>query len=198
MRSKSNLVNLSKLKLRQEFREKRSILGEDYVIKRSLEIAKKLKAVKEFKDSKDILLFLSLKNEVQTGEIIKASLELGKRVYVPIVNDKSHQIMISELPRTNIVYKKGAYGIREPIKKYQSIVSPARVSFVVVPGLVFDFSGGRIGFGGGYYDYFLKGLSPYTVTAGVAFNFQVMEAIPLTENDVRVQKIITEEKTINC
>ena len=58
--------------------------------------------------------------------------------------------------------------------------------------------GGRLGRGGGYYDRFLKKLSPYSVTAGVAFAFQVVESVPLTKNDVRVQKIVTEEKTIHC
>ena len=98
----------------------------------------------------------------------------------------------------DIEFETGAHGIREPGRKHQYIVSPERIDFVVVPGLVFDLRGGRIGFGGGYYDCFLKKLSPRAVTAGVAFAFQLVDSVPFDENDVRMQKIVTEKKTIHC
>lgn len=191
-------VILSKPLLRQEYSEKRDALSESYVKENSRQIAKNLFAIKEFEDSRNILFYLSLEKEVQTGEMIEGSLKLGKHVYVPIVDQKAHDMKVSELPGLEIEFETGAYGIREPGRRHQQLVSPDRIDFVVAPGLVFDLQGGRIGFGGGYYDRFLKNLPPSAVTAGVAFAFQVLESVPLNENDIRVQKIITEKKTIHC
>jgi len=168
------------------------------VIKGSRAIADNLYSVEAFTESRDILFYLSLEKEVQTDAMIERSLELGKRVYVPVVDSESPGLRITELPGLDIEFATGAYGIREPEKQYRRFVSTAQIDFVVVPGLVFDLRGGRVGFGGGHYDRLLKKVSPHTVTAGVAFDFQIVESIPLASHDVKVQKIITEKKIIDC
>lgn len=168
------------------------------MIQNSQAIAENLFAIKEFQQARDILFFLSLEKEVQTGGMIGRSFQLGKNVYVPIVDKKEHLLKITKLSGLEIEFEAGAYGIREPGREYLKIVSPTLIDFVVVPGLVFDLKGNRIGFGGGYYDRLLSELSPRATCAGVAFSFQVLESIPQTENDMKVQKIITEKKTINC
>ncbi|MCH7623182.1 MAG: 5-formyltetrahydrofolate cyclo-ligase [Nitrospinae bacterium] len=78
------------------------------------------------------------------------------------------------------------------------MVSPKVLDFVLVPGLAFDRKGGRIGYGAGYYDKFLKEVLDHVVRVGVAFDFQVLDSIPQTEFDVPVQKILTEKNSIIC
>ena len=89
----------------------------------------------------------------------------------------------------------GHMGIPEP--------DPARTrrwqgtpELVIVPGAAFDPSGGRIGYGGGYYDRFL-GASGAT-TVALAFQCQLYEALPQDAHDKRVDMIVTEERTIDC
>ena len=130
--------------------------------------------------------------------MIERAFELGKKVYVPIVDRERHILKITKLPGPDIEFETGAYGIREPGRKLREIVSPETLELVVAPGIVFDLKGGRIGFGGGYYDRLLSGLSKQATRVGVAFDFHVLESIPQTENDVRVHKIITEKKVITC
>ena len=81
------------------------------------------------------MFYLSLEKEVQTEEMVKSSLNLGKKAYVPVVDKKNRRLEISELSGMDIEFEIGAYGIREPGKKYRQIVSPKRINFVVVPGL---------------------------------------------------------------
>ena len=69
----------------------------------------------------------------------------------------------------------------------------ARDGFMVVPGVAFDADKNRIGFGGGYYDKYLE-LYPELFTAAVAFGFQIVEGVPIEANDIRPQKLITEER----
>lgn len=177
---------------------KRAALDPQVVIRDSREIANKLYAVDAFKTCRHVLFYLSLEKEAQTGEMIERAFELGKKVYVPIVDRERHILQITKLPRLDIEFETGAYGIREPGRKRREIVSPEILEFVVAPGIVFDLKGGRIGFGGGYYDRLLSGLSQQATCVGVAFDFQVLESIPQTKNDVRVHKIITEKQTITC
>lgn len=191
-------MTLFKSRLRNEFARKRAALDAIAVTQGSRKIAGNLYSVKEFMASQHILFYLSLEKEVQTDEMIERSLELGKKVYVPVVDSPSHGLRVTELPGLDIEFAAGAYGIREPGEPYRHFVSPSQIDFAVVPGLIFDLQGGRVGFGGGYYDRLLKKLPPHAVTAGVAFDFQVIESIPLAPHDVKVQKIITEKKTIVC
>lgn len=69
---------------------------------------------------------------------------------------------------------------------------------VIVPGVAFDHSGGRLGYGGGYYDRFLPKLRPDTVKIGVAYELQLIKQIPVEEHDVHLDRIVTETGIYNC
>ena len=61
---------------------------------------------------------------------------------------------------------------------------------VLVPGLAFDQARYRLGRGKGFYDRFLSKLPREVVTMGLAFDFQVVEALPVTELDIPVSRVI--------
>ena len=90
-------------------------------------------------------------------------------------------------------FEIGAYGILEPKGESKAGKEEARDGFMVVPGVAFDADRNRIGFGGGYYDKYLE-LYPELFTAAVAFGFQIVEGVPTEANDIRPQKLITEER----
>lgn len=176
----------------------REALGADIIREKSREITRKFLDLAEFKASRNILFFLSLPREVQTDEMIQAALDLGKKVHVPIVDTKRRQLHIAEISGLDIEFVEKQFGIREPDSAYLKIVSPDVLDFVLVPGLVFDRKGGRIGYGAGYYDRFLKEVPGHVVAIGVAFDFQVLDLIPQTQFDVPVRKILTEKESIIC
>jgi len=145
-----------------------------------------------------MLFFLSLPSEVQTDEMIQKALDQGKKVYVPLVDWKRRRLNISEIPSLDIEFEEKCFGIREPGLSHVKIVSPKVLDFVLVPGVAFDRKGGRIGYGAGYYDKFLREVSGHVVPIGVAYEFQMLDRVPQTKFDVPVEKILTEKKTIIC
>ena len=88
----------------------------------------------------------------------------------------------------------GSYEIKEPVKRSRAI-DTAEIDTIAVPGVAFDLGGGRLGYGKGYYDRFLKGLGCAIIA--LAYEFQVLkENLPLEEHDVPVQAIVTEKRVI--
>lgn len=184
--------------IRKKMIRMRNELSEESIREKSREITKRLIGLAEFQTCRNILIFLSLPAEVQTGEMIQGALDFGKKVYAPLVDAERRRLEISELPGLDIEFETRRYGVREPGASHIKIVPSSVLDFVLVPGLAFDREGGRIGFGAGYYDRFLKEVFSRAVRVGVAFDFQILESIAQTEFDVPVQKILTENDTIIC
>ena len=91
--------------------------------------------------------------------------------------------------------KRGAFGILEPKEDEEFITTPDRINMIIVPGLAFDKSCNRLGYGKGYYDDFLRGRS-WLKKIGIAFNFQIVPQITPRKNDVQMNIIITDSNTI--
>lgn len=198
MTDKLGFVKESKVAIRKEMIRKRDRLDSNVIETKSREIAKKLIELEAFQKSRNVLFFMSLPKEVQTREMIEKALELGKKVYVPVMDVARKALTISEIPSLGIEFEEKQFGILEPGSSHLKITSPSAIDFVLVPGLAFDARGGRIGYGAGYYDTFLKEVGPHAARVGVAFDFQLLESVPQTGSDVPVQKILTEKVTINC
>lgn len=167
---------LVKLKsLRRQDRERKSRL-----------IRRKLFATRAFRQAKTVMFYVSLANEVNTEEMIKHALLLGKMVVVPVCAAGSD--LCACVLHAGARLLKGPYGIEEPVEKKP--LDPSRIDLVVVPGLAFTRSGKRLGRGKGYYDRFLKRLSKRACTIGLAFDFQILPALPTTPLDVDVSRVI--------
>lgn len=96
----------------------------------------------------------------------------------------------------------GVWGIREPkpdcplVPEEEARLAP----LILVPGVAFDENGGRLGYGGGYYDRFLGGaaMTGRSRTLAAAFDLQILQAVPTEEHDIRVGALITESRMILC
>jgi len=193
-----------KRKLRQEFLKKRNNLSRNEIDSKSEKIEKALFALPEFQRAKTIMFYVSFRSEVETEKMIRNALNLRKRVVVPVV--EGEKIVVSEIKNFKKELTKGSFGIREPKKEFRRRVEQKDIDLVVVPGVVFDKMGGRLGYGRGYYDRFLRsksirlkrGCSHQCALIGLAFDLQITRKIPLVEKDVKVDKIVTESGIINC
>ncbi len=110
----------------------------------------------------------------------------AKRVllYTPIPHEKE----VDTLKMIEIVEKKGGT-VFLPLKK---IIAPKNIDLAIIPGIGFDKDGNRLGFGRGYYDRLLKKLRCPVVA--LAYDFQILHAIPRHEHDMSVHTIVTEKK----
>lgn len=150
-----------------------------------------------FNNAHNVMIYLDFKHEVKTNEIIEYCLGNGKKVYVPICIPETHEISISRITGLDQL-KSGHFGIREPFPEHIRLSDSSLVDLVLIPGVAFDASGNRIGFGAGYYDRFLKRLRPDAVKAALAYSFQVVEQVPADEYDIPADYIVTENETIHC
>lgn len=143
-----------------------------------------------FLDSKVIGLYYPILNEVQTFRIINQSLQLCKTVCLPAVVD--HQLSFYPYESRQLL-KIGKYNIMEPIPRKPEINE--HLDLIVVPGIVFDTTGNRIGYGKGYYDKFINLFSASRpIIVGLAYNFQVYgEKFSQFDHDVKMDILITEE-----
>ena len=175
---------------------RRNDLTLDEVVDFSGEIEANLFSCEDFLSRDSVLYYLSFGKEVRTDAMIARSLKLGKKVYVPRIIKTENKLEICEIENLETSFDINAYGIREP--SGGAVVSPARIDAIVTPGLAFDSSGGRIGFGGGYYDRLFMELPGNSLRLGIAYGFQIVDSLHQDIWDKKVQKVFTEKDTLNC
>ncbi len=178
--------------LRTKTLEKRTSLKKEFVIRRSFEILKRLEALKEFVMAENIMVYVPVRNEVDVLPLIKEFLHgKKKRIVVPYMCDDD--IKISRLKDISDL-ESGHFCIPEP-KPDKIICFPKeKIDIVLIPAIVFDKSGYRVGYGKGCYDRFLKDLRALKV--GLAYDFQIVDNVPKESHDIPVDVIITEEQVI--
>ena len=185
----------TKEELRHLILQRRSKLPRTDHSAKSKQIIKRLFLLDEFQKATTILFYVSYGSEVDTHQLIQQSLSLGKTVIVPKSDTAQTSLLLSQL-KTWEDLEKGAYSILEPKQSAFIPIQPDVLELILVPGIVFDMYGYRIGHGKGYYD---KLLSKTNITCiGLAFEIQIVDKIPIEEHDEKIDIIITEERMINC
>jgi 5-formyltetrahydrofolate cyclo-ligase len=144
-----------------------------------------------------LFIYVNFRSEVETLELIKNCINQDMRVAVPLV-DASAVRMIPFLikdPEHDLV--PGYYNIPEPDPKKSLRLEPGEIDAAVIPGSVFDIHGGRLGYGGGYYDRFLLTDAPQAMRIGLAFELQIVDKVPLEPHDEPLDILITEKRIVN-
>ncbi len=185
--SRASGIALTKRRIRSKILGKLKRQKEDDRKRKSTLIKHKLFLTRSFRKAKTVLFYLSFDGEVETRTMIKEAQKLGKKIAVPVCfRDKI--VMRPALLCENGMFKKGPYGIDEPVSR--QFVALSSLDMIIVPGVAFDVQGNRLGRGKGYYDRFLKRLTKKSRTIGLAFDFQILPSVPTTANDMRVGRVI--------
>ena len=179
-----------KKEIRSSILEKRVSLSREEIQKMSIEIKDKLFSLDEFKSRKNVMFYVSFKSEVDTHLMAREALR-DKNVSIPkLVGKNIEPSLINDFD--NLLESRN-FGMLEPIELIK--VNYKNIDLIIVPGVVFDLRGHRIGSGLGYYDKFLKKI-PKAFKIGLAFDFQVVENIPNEVHDIPVDMIVTEKRII--
>ncbi len=188
----------SKQAFRLQVNRNRRELSSEEIQAKSHQIALNLFQTDEYLTCRHALVYMATPLEVQTKEVMQDSWRRGKSVYIPIVDKSSKSMGISLLTGLDIGFDSGPFGIKEPKREFLNMQVPSVLDLVIAPGLAFDYRGGRIGYGGGYYDRYMKTVSKGTPLLALSFDFQVFESLPQAEWDVSAHKVITESRVIEC
>jgi 5-formyltetrahydrofolate cyclo-ligase len=173
--------------LRQQYRKRRAALGEDVRARASRSICEEIERWAVFQQSVTILAYMPIKNEADLTPLLTRHPE--KRWILPrIIPEEDHRMVFHAYDAARLVAHP--FGMAEPAADLPT-VPPEAIDLALVPGLAFDRHGWRLGYGGGYFDRFLKDFAG--VSAGIVFHALLVDNLPRGEFDVPVPWVITEE-----
>lgn len=188
-------ILLQKKELRKEAKLYRKSVSEGDRLNKSTDIIKNLKDLEAFIKAEVILMYASLSDEVETLRLMRELLEEGKKeIYCPVTQgDKMEFYRIQSLDDL----KEGNFHVLEPEIAEETLLKPANnVNYcMIMPGLMFDKKGNRLGYGKGYYDKYLAGLDKDVNMTTIALSYESMvkDEIPAEEPDRRADYIVTDK-----
>ena len=178
---------MTKTEIRKEYLNKRNALSVEYRSFADSEIFNKLISSDEFIKSDLILIYVSVGSEIDTAEIIKYSFRNGKRVAVPFCrNGRMDFYEICSVDELSV----SQFGIPTVDITYRTPIELTDNTLCIVPALCLDVNGNRLGYGGGYYDRFLRENSISHVCL-IRKKF-IVENLPAEEFDFQIKKYITD------
>ncbi|MNJ28160.1 5-formyltetrahydrofolate cyclo-ligase [Paenibacillus bouchesdurhonensis] len=198
-----------KQKLRQAMKQRRSQIPElsrhEQAREASLlaeqEVLQPLRS--KLNRSLTVFIYASFQDEPDTSHLMNQCWMKGDRVLVPKVVGEG-RLTLHELKEASDLHP-GAWGIPEPAE-HTEIWPESRlpeIDLIIVPGLAYDKTGGRIGFGGGFYDRFIsalhlsEGRDTEMITAALAFREQILtDCIPMESHDFKLDLLFTASGTI--
>ncbi len=183
---------MPKSSIRQTILARRKALSAAEAGSAGLLVQHALMETKEFADARTVALYASIHNEVETADIMRRALADAKIVLFPAVHGGGLEFRSISDPAC---LRKGAFGIREPDAGCP-VLSPGEADLIIVPGVVFDMFGRRIGYGKGYYDRTLHHLEGSGKLVGFCYEFQLVKEAPGEPHDVRMDMIVTERRVI--
>ncbi|MBR2471936.1 MAG: 5-formyltetrahydrofolate cyclo-ligase [Clostridia bacterium] len=183
---------MDKSALRKEFLAKRKALLDELKNKYSKQICGHIMNMPQFERAKTVAAYSAIGSEVDLSPVV---FESGKEIALPVCVEGDTLVFKKVGDKTTL--EKGTFGIAEP-KETQPEILPEEIDLILVPGAVFDKSGGRIGYGKGYYDRILPHLSKECTIIGVAYSIQIADGIETEPHDIKVSLIVTEEGIHEC
>ncbi|TNF48746.1 5-formyltetrahydrofolate cyclo-ligase [bacterium] len=188
----SEILTQEKQKIRQRMKSVRQALSPSEVQEGSRMVTRSCLDCVEMNTADLICTYVGVGKEIRTDSLIERLLESGRKVLVPdwegwkqgsglrIVRIKS----LDDLTSENRI-------VPQPRVSEERLVRAEDVEVFVVPGLAFDVSGNRLGMGGGYFDRLLSLSSPFANLIGLAYDFQVIDRLPVGNHDVPVHHVIS-------
>lgn len=185
-------------KLRKDTLAQRDLLSRSQQIEYSNRIMKRIVRMDQFQEAVTIFIYVDFRSEVITGPLIEYMLESGKNVVVPVTLVREKDLLAVSITDPTRELVPGYCSIPEPIMgiRESQAVSPDIIDIIFLPGSVFDERGGRMGYGGGYYDRFVSAKAPQALRVGLAYELQMVQHAPLQDHDEFLDFIVTEERTV--
>ena len=178
---------MDKKALRAEIKAKKRAMTEEQIAATSEALAQQLYAHPAYKEAKSIFGYLSYNQEVRTMPMLEQAQKDGKRVAVPkVIGDTMIFIWLDDLSRIELGY----CNIPEPMDNGPEAID--ETALVLMPGLAFDPTGRRCGYGGGFYDRYLEE-HPNHPTLAMCYGFQMFDHLDTDPHDIPVNYVLSQE-----
>jgi 5-formyltetrahydrofolate cyclo-ligase len=180
---------LTKQEWRDRMKERLAAFTEAEFQNANQQVRERFFRLKPVHNATVVLIYYAVNHEVATVGLIAELLARGKRVSLPVCTAGS-TLAVKEIHSLTEVYPTGPFGLFEPLPSAPE-VHPTTIDLAVLPGVAFDRNGNRLGHGMGYYDRFLNYPGLRAVKLGLAYDFQVVDRLPATVLDVKMNVILT-------
>ena len=180
--------------LRKRILRKRDLLSRQERHENSTIIINSLWGIKSFTSAKNIMLYINFRSEVETMPLIEACRHKNIRITAPLTIVKPPRLIPYPITNPEKDLRPGYCNIPEPDSDRLTSWDPADIDVVLLPGSVFDLHGGRLGYGGGFYDRFLSQEAPQAIRIALAFEMQVIDKVPVQDHDMPVHYLVTEKR----
>ena len=191
------LLREKKAKLRREVIARRDALDPAERADASATIRVRLAAMPQVARARTVLAFAAFGSEVDLDPLLEDLIGRGTGVFLPFIERFSPpDLGIARVKDLRADLRPAKLGIREPDPARRRAARIDRIDVVIAPGVAFDAMGRRVGYGAGFYDRLLPQVRPGTPVIAAAFAVQIVAAVPANAHDMRVDAVVTEQRTI--
>lgn len=192
----------AKRALREEIANRITLLSEREREAAAKLVAERVRSLDVWREGRDLLVYLSMSDELSTAPVIAAARDDGLTVWAPRVTGAD--LCFYAMEKTNsLALTRHPFGMDEPVANGEGWKPPDRTTsrgirraIVLCPCRAVDPDGNRLGRGAGFYDRFLARTGPSIVSIALAWECQVVSRVPTTEHDVPVTMIVTDRRVI--
>lgn len=158
-------------------------------------IIEKICALPGYQSAQTVLAYSGFGSEIETQTLIERIITDGKIAVLPRVDRAMQSLILHSVKGVGeLVVSK--WGIREPPAD-APVIGASGIEFILMPGVAFDRSGNRLGYGRGYYDKLLTSVDPALARVAAAFSCQIVVQVPVAPHDQKIDTVITENETIH-
>lgn len=158
-------------------------------------IRARLIALPSYRAADTVLLTLPFRSEWDTWALVRSALQAGKVVVLPRVEPTTRMLVLHRITDPTAKIAPGYRGIPEPAPECPRM-DAASIDWVLVPGVAFDREGGRLGYGGGFYDRLLPLLRGGIARVGGGYALQLVDTVPSAPHDMTVDTVVTDAQTL--
>jgi 5-formyltetrahydrofolate cyclo-ligase len=181
--------------LRKEVRQRRNALSVAQQHNAAIAVTERLSNHVKIQQAKHIAIYLSNDGELSTKNFIEWCWQQHKHVYLPVVHPFSPGNLLFLYYQQETKLVANVYGILEPQLDVTKVCPLEQLDVICTPLVAFDYSGARLGMGGGFYD---RSLARWQQTKlyplGLAHDCQQVEKVPIESWDIPLPEIITPNK----
>jgi len=179
--------------IRQQLLARRRRLDEAACRDLSLQIQQRLIDSDCFSRAATLALYSPVHNEVRTDRLLRVAQTLGKRICYPrVCGEQLRFVAIGSAADL----QSGTFGVAEPTSG--PVLSVEQIDLIVVPGVAFDRSGFRLGYGKGFYDRELSRKGCDAISVGLCYGFQICPTLPIEAHDQALDFLAMETQLIPC
>ncbi|MEY4267708.1 MAG: hypothetical protein RIS90_2243 [Pseudomonadota bacterium] len=161
-------------------------------------IVARVRRLPAWQRARGVLSYMAFGSELDLDELHRELLQQGRLLVAPRVPAQGRALELRQLVDLSQDLAPSRWGIPEPLPERCPLVDPAQIDLVLVPGVAFDRTGNRLGYGAGLYDRLGQRLPPSALRLACVQDALLVDRVPAEPHDAPVDLLVTESMALVC